>query len=73
MNVAKVIDRVVEHNDSFGGIKMKRLLILCPALVIAFSITGCQRNNDRLSIEGVREQCNPGWMGATEYYGNGTK
>ncbi len=37
---------------------MKKLIVLCLALAIVFSMAGCQSKNDRLSVEGVKENFN---------------
>ncbi len=37
---------------------MKKRMVLCLSLVLVFSMTGCQNKNDRLSVEGVKENFN---------------
>ncbi len=38
---------------------MKRIIALCISLIIIFSLAGCQKSNDRLTVDGLKENFNP--------------
>ncbi len=38
---------------------MKKLITLCLVFILAFSLAGCQKSNDKLTIDGLKENFNP--------------
>ncbi len=38
---------------------MKKLITICLAFILAFSLAGCQKSNDRLTVDGLKENFNP--------------